>query len=165
MTIDRRYAAALRFRDAPRAESLSFVKHLGPKHQFQRVMIVSGDRESEVRYLAEQVGITEIHAQKSPEEKLAIVRAHGRRPDHAHEVRVRPDQKRDERPDLRVQLEAPRIHEHSLPWVSASVARFAHSVRPSSWRSGRARPKPQLEKKWKVKRATVYTKTARPRPM
>jgi P-type E1-E2 ATPase len=75
VTIDRRYAAALRFRDAPRAESRSFVKHLGPKHQFQKVMIVSGDRESEVRYLAEQVGITDIHAQKSPEEKLAIVRA------------------------------------------------------------------------------------------
>jgi P-type E1-E2 ATPase len=37
-------------------------------------MIVSGDRESEVRYLAEQVGITDIHAQRSPEEKLAIVR-------------------------------------------------------------------------------------------
>jgi P-type E1-E2 ATPase len=37
-------------------------------------MIVSGDRESEVRYLADQVGITEIHAQKSPEEKLSIVR-------------------------------------------------------------------------------------------
>jgi len=37
-------------------------------------MIVSGDRESEVRYLAEQVGISEIEAQKSPEEKLAIVR-------------------------------------------------------------------------------------------
>ena len=74
VVIDQRYAAALRFRDAPRAESRSFVKHLGPKHQFQRVMILSGDRESEVRYLAEQVGITEIHAQKSPEEKLAIVR-------------------------------------------------------------------------------------------
>jgi heavy metal translocating P-type ATPase len=74
VVIDQRYAAALRFRDAPRAESRSFVSHLGPKHQFQRVMIVSGDRESEVRYLAEQVGITEIHAQKSPEEKLAIVR-------------------------------------------------------------------------------------------
>ena len=73
VVIDGRYAAALRFRDAPRAESRSFVKHLGPKHQFQRVMIVSGDRESEVRYLAEQVGITEIHAQKSPEEKVAIV--------------------------------------------------------------------------------------------
>jgi len=75
VAIDQRYAAALRFRDAPRAESRSFVKHLGPKHQFARVMLVSGDRESEVRYLAEQVGITEIQAQKSPEEKLAIVRA------------------------------------------------------------------------------------------
>jgi heavy metal translocating P-type ATPase len=74
VAIDGCYAATLRFRDAPRAESLSFVQHLGPKHQFQRVMIVSGDRESEVRYLAEQVGITEICAQKTPEEKLAIVR-------------------------------------------------------------------------------------------
>jgi heavy metal translocating P-type ATPase len=74
VAIDQRYAAALRFRDAPRAESRSFVSHLGPKHQFSRVMIVSGDRESEVRYLAEQVGIIEIHAQTTPEEKLAIVR-------------------------------------------------------------------------------------------
>jgi heavy metal translocating P-type ATPase len=74
VAIDDRYAAALRFRDTPRAESHSFVKHLGPKHQFHRIMIVSGDRESEVRYLAGQVGITEIHAEKSPEEKLAIVR-------------------------------------------------------------------------------------------
>ncbi|MBI4886688.1 MAG: heavy metal translocating P-type ATPase [Acidobacteria bacterium] len=74
VAIDRRYAAALRFRDAPRAESRSFVSHLGPKHRFARVMIVSGDRESEVRYLAEQVGITDVYAQRSPEEKLAIVR-------------------------------------------------------------------------------------------
>jgi heavy metal translocating P-type ATPase len=74
VAIDQRYAAALHFRDAPRAESRSFVSHLGPKHHFARVMLVSGDRESEVRYLAEQVGITEIHAQQSPEEKLAIVR-------------------------------------------------------------------------------------------
>jgi P-type E1-E2 ATPase len=74
VAIDRRYAAAFRFRDAPRAESRSFVRHLGPKHQFERVMIVSGDRETEVRYLAEQVGITEIYAQQSPEEHLAIVR-------------------------------------------------------------------------------------------
>jgi P-type E1-E2 ATPase len=84
VAIDQRYAAALRFRDAPRAESLSFVKHLGPKHQFQKVMIVSGDRESEVRYLAEQVGITDIHAQKSPEEKLAIVRAETPPPKHLY---------------------------------------------------------------------------------
>src|SRR5205809_7500712 len=52
----------------------SFIEHLEPKHQFQRLMILSGDRESEVRYLAEQVGITEIHAEQSPEQKLAIVR-------------------------------------------------------------------------------------------
>jgi heavy metal translocating P-type ATPase len=75
VVIDGHYAAALRFRDAPRAESRSFVNHLAPKHHFDRVMIISGDRESEVRYLADQVGITEIHAQKSPEEKLALVRA------------------------------------------------------------------------------------------
>ena len=74
VAIDERYTAAFRFRDAPRAESRSFVSHLGPKHHFAHVMIVSGDRESEVRYVAEQVGITEIHAQKSPEDKLAIVR-------------------------------------------------------------------------------------------
>ncbi len=74
VVIDQRVAAALRFRDAPRADSRSFVSHLGPKHQFARVLIVSGDRESEVRYLAEQVGITEIYAQQSPEDKLAIVR-------------------------------------------------------------------------------------------
>jgi P-type E1-E2 ATPase len=74
VVIDGQYAATFRFRDAPRAEGLSFIKHLGPKHQFRRVMIVSGDRESEVRYLAEQVGISELYAQKSPEEKLAIVR-------------------------------------------------------------------------------------------
>jgi len=37
-------------------------------------MIVSGDRESEVRYLGEQVGISEIHAEQTPEQKLAIVR-------------------------------------------------------------------------------------------
>jgi heavy metal translocating P-type ATPase len=72
--LDHRYAATFRFRDAPRADSRSFVKHLGPKHHFGRVMIVSGDRESEVRYLADQVGITEIDAQKNPEEKRDIVR-------------------------------------------------------------------------------------------
>ena len=74
VVIDQRYAAALRFRDAPRLESRSFVGHLGPKHDFAHVMLVSGDRESEVHYLAEQVGISEVHAEQSPEEKLALVR-------------------------------------------------------------------------------------------
>ncbi len=42
VAIDDRLAATFRFRDAPREESVSFISHLGPKHQFQRVMIVSG---------------------------------------------------------------------------------------------------------------------------
>lgn len=75
VVLDGRYAATLRFRDAPRAESRLFVSHLGPKHSFARVLLVSGDRESEARYLAEQVGITEIFAEQSPEQKLALVRA------------------------------------------------------------------------------------------
>ncbi|HTG51834.1 MAG TPA: heavy metal translocating P-type ATPase [Candidatus Tectomicrobia bacterium] len=74
IVIGGRFAAAFRFRDAPRAESRSFIKHLGPKHQFQHIMVLSGDRESEVRYLAKQVGISEVHAEQSPEQKLAIVR-------------------------------------------------------------------------------------------
>ncbi|MFZ4573858.1 MAG: heavy metal translocating P-type ATPase [Phycisphaerales bacterium] len=75
VVIDDRYAAAYRFRDEPRSEGVSFIRHLMPRHRFNRLMIVSGDRESEVRYLAEQVGITEVFAQKTPEEKVAIVRA------------------------------------------------------------------------------------------
>lgn len=74
VVIDDKFAATFRLRDAPRVEGQSFIQHLGPKHHFQRIMIVSGDRESEVRYLAEQVGITEIYAEQSPEQKLVIVR-------------------------------------------------------------------------------------------
>ncbi len=72
--VDGRYAATFRFRDEPRAEGRSFVRHLGPKHDFERVMLVSGDRESEVGYLAKKVGITEVHAGQSPEQKLELVR-------------------------------------------------------------------------------------------
>ncbi|MCE5319253.1 MAG: cadmium-translocating P-type ATPase [Parachlamydia sp.] len=71
--IDGKLAACYRFRDAPRSDSSSFIKHLGPKHAFKKVMIVSGDREEEVKYLANYVGISEIYAGKSPEEKVAIV--------------------------------------------------------------------------------------------
>ena len=42
-------------------------------HRFEKIMIVSGDREAEVRYLAEQIGISEVYADKSPEEKVQIV--------------------------------------------------------------------------------------------
>ena len=72
--IDEKFAAAIRFHDAPRKDTASFIGHLQPKHGVARVMLVSGDRESEVKYLAESVGITEVHAGKSPEEKVAIVK-------------------------------------------------------------------------------------------
>jgi heavy metal translocating P-type ATPase len=72
--IDGRYAATFRFRDEPRGEGKSFIAHLRPKHNFRRIMLVSGDRESEVRYLAGRVGIDEIHASQTPEQKLDIVR-------------------------------------------------------------------------------------------
>lgn len=77
--VDGRYAAAFRFRDRPRQESKKFVTHLEPSHQVTKVMLLSGDRESEVRYLAERVGITEVHAGKSPEEKVAIVEEEARK--------------------------------------------------------------------------------------
>jgi len=72
--IDKKYAATFRFRDAPRLESKSFLAHLAPKHSFNRMLIISGDRESEVRYLAKQVGVEKIFAEKTPEEKLLLVR-------------------------------------------------------------------------------------------
>ena len=72
--IDETIPVTLRFRDQPRPDGASFVKHLAPNHHFERVMIVSGDRESEVRYLAALVGIHEVHFNQSPEQKLAIVR-------------------------------------------------------------------------------------------
>jgi heavy metal translocating P-type ATPase len=73
--IDGCYAATYRFRDEARVEGAEFVGHLGPMHGFEKVMLVSGDRLSEVQYLAERVGISELHAGKTPEEKLAIVQA------------------------------------------------------------------------------------------
>ena len=74
IVIDGRYAATYRFDDVPRPESRGFVRHLGPQHGFSRILLVSGDREAEVRRLAESVAITDIYAATSPEEKVAIVR-------------------------------------------------------------------------------------------
>jgi len=77
--IDGRYAATFRFRDEPRADGKLFVRHLKPRHGFERVLLVSGDREAEVRYLADKVGISEVYAGQSPEQKLALVREETKR--------------------------------------------------------------------------------------
>jgi heavy metal translocating P-type ATPase len=74
VVMDGRYSATYVFRDEPRADGVSFISHLQPQHGIRRVMLVSGDRESEVRYLAKQVGIREVYAGQSPEDKLNIVR-------------------------------------------------------------------------------------------
>lgn len=71
--IDHQLAAHYRFRDTPRADSASFIQHLIPKHGIKKIMIISGDREEEVKYLADYVGIAEVYASKSPEEKVEIV--------------------------------------------------------------------------------------------
>jgi heavy metal translocating P-type ATPase len=77
--VDGAYAGTLRFRDQPRAEGAPFIHHLKPKHAFQQVLLVSGDRQAEVEYLAKQVGIQSVHAGQTPEQKLALVREETRR--------------------------------------------------------------------------------------
>jgi heavy metal translocating P-type ATPase len=72
---DERLAAVLRFRDTPREDSRPFIAHLKGKHGARRVVLLSGDREEEVRYLAGQVGISEALFSRSPEEKVAFVAA------------------------------------------------------------------------------------------
>lgn len=73
--IDGDYAATLRFHDIPREESKSFIGHLSPSHQFNKIMLVSGDRESEVNCLGALLNLSELHASQTPQQKLAIVRS------------------------------------------------------------------------------------------
>lgn len=74
LLVDGKYAATYRFHDTAREDSRSFIRHLAPRHNLERILLVSGDREPEVRYLADLVGITEVYAGQSPEEKVAITR-------------------------------------------------------------------------------------------
>jgi heavy metal translocating P-type ATPase len=71
--VDERFAAALSFHDVSRPDSGNFLKHLPGLHRINKVMLVSGDREAAVRYLAKTLGITEVRAGRSPEEKADIV--------------------------------------------------------------------------------------------
>lgn len=79
LMIDGVYAGVFHFRDEPREDGISFITHLERRHHFERVMLISGDRESEVRYLADKVGIELVYASQSPEQKLALVRAETKR--------------------------------------------------------------------------------------
>ncbi|WP_430470796.1 heavy metal translocating P-type ATPase [Thalassospira lucentensis] len=72
--IDGAYGATLQFRDSPRVEGRDFVGHLGPVHHFKKIMLLSGDRESEVSHLSKLLGIDESLASQTPEQKVEIVR-------------------------------------------------------------------------------------------
>jgi heavy metal translocating P-type ATPase len=73
--LDGKFAALFGFEDSPRSDSRVFLCHLSPRHQVTRVMLVSGDREAEVRSLAEKIGIRIAYGAKTPEEKVGLVRA------------------------------------------------------------------------------------------
>jgi heavy metal translocating P-type ATPase len=72
--IDDQLAGLIRFHDRPRTDSQPFIGHLRPRHRVKRLVILSGDRDAEVRHLAEIVGIQDVRAGLSPEEKLQIVK-------------------------------------------------------------------------------------------
>ncbi len=79
VAIDGKYAGTIQFRDEPRKDGKLFIQHLGKKHGYEKVMLVSGDRSSEAEYLADRVGISEVRAEQTPEQKVEIVRAESQR--------------------------------------------------------------------------------------
>jgi P-type E1-E2 ATPase len=74
VVIDGQLSGLIRFHDRPRKEGRSFIRHLTPKHKVKHLMILSGDRDSEVQHLAQIVGISDVRASLTPEQKLQIVR-------------------------------------------------------------------------------------------
>jgi heavy metal translocating P-type ATPase len=77
--VDGKFAALFGFEDAPRSDSRVFLTHLSPRHQVTRVILVSGDREAEVRALAAKIGIRIAYGARTPEEKVELVRAESER--------------------------------------------------------------------------------------
>ncbi len=74
ITVDGKMAGTFEFHDTPREDSPHFIRHLNPSHKITRTIIASGDRESEVAYLASLLGITEYYASASPEDKVSLVK-------------------------------------------------------------------------------------------
>lgn len=74
IVIEKKLAGILKFRDQPRLESHSFIDHLAPEHNFKKIILLSGDRQSEVEYFAKNLGIKEFYSSQTPEQKLAIVK-------------------------------------------------------------------------------------------
>jgi heavy metal translocating P-type ATPase len=72
--IDGCLAGLLRFRDEPRQETKPFLQHVKLLHGFKSVVLLSGDRPSEVALFAAKMGITHNYGGESPEGKVAIVK-------------------------------------------------------------------------------------------
>jgi heavy metal translocating P-type ATPase len=66
--------ALFSFADIPRSDTHNFISHLATHHAGQRVALLTGDRRSAADGLAQQVGIREVLAEQSPEQKVAFVR-------------------------------------------------------------------------------------------
>lgn len=74
VVVNNEVAALFHFRDKPRDDSKPFISHLAPNHNFNKIILLSGDRDSEVNYLAELLQIKNSFASQTPEQKVAIVR-------------------------------------------------------------------------------------------
>ncbi len=68
-------AAVFQFFDSPRPDTRLFLDHLGPRHGGKRTVLLTGDQPAAAAELALQVGIDEVHASQSPEQKLEFIRA------------------------------------------------------------------------------------------
>jgi heavy metal translocating P-type ATPase len=77
--LDEAFAGLFRFEDAPRSDSRVFLEHLSPRHRVSKLILLSGDREAEVRSLAAKIGIQTAYGAKSPEEKVELVRAEAKK--------------------------------------------------------------------------------------
>jgi P-type E1-E2 ATPase len=72
--IDGNLAGLMRFHDQPRHESKPFLSHVESHHGIGKIILLSGDRPSEVSLFAAGMGISEVYGGKSPEEKVEIVK-------------------------------------------------------------------------------------------
>ncbi len=74
LLLESQLAGVFHFQDEPRTESQFFLSHLDSKHAISKIVLLSGDRASEVALFAARMGITEAYGGKTPEEKVEFVR-------------------------------------------------------------------------------------------
>ncbi|WP_321383893.1 heavy metal translocating P-type ATPase [uncultured Enterococcus sp.] len=72
IAIDQKYAGKISFKDSIRPESkdtIATLKQLG----LQRILMLTGDQSAVANQIANQLGITEVHAQCLPKEKIDVL--------------------------------------------------------------------------------------------